>query len=480
MDQEAFRHVPYDIEVEQGLLGAMICDMKHFYRVSENGALKVDDFYDPLHQRIFTRIEEAAARNERVTPLSLHASMKTDAGLQEIGGHGYLARLAQAAAAAPNARDLARILVELAKRRELIRIGEDLVNAAYEQPDDKPASTAADEASEALYSIAHKAEQGRGPEPLIDVVRRAADGAEYARTHPDKAKISTGIPGVDKALGGLFPRHLHVVGAPPSAGKSGLTAQIGLSAAAAQHTTLMFSIEMAAEEVGARYLAFDTKVTSNRIAEGRTSEAEVTRIAEATRNYDSIPFFVDEITKPSVAQIRARCQAVKRRHGSLSLVIVDHLRLIRPADPRAPEHERYDQIVDDLKTMAKDLDLCVLLVATLNRAFYQRTNPRPMLSDLYGASAIEYHADHVWFLHREEYFLERNVPPETDQKAYVDWASKMEKAKGKAELFAAKRRGGPLGSVVLNFDAPYVRFTDPIDEPASAEPNQEDIKGLLP
>src|ERR1700742_2585457 len=161
MEQEVYRHVPYDIEVEQALLGAILVDNQAIERVSS--ILKAEDFYDPLHARLFEMMLNASERGGMVlTPLTLHAAMKADPGLMEVGGHAYLAGLVQAAPAIPNTRDLARILHDLAVRRSLIGIGEDIVNAAYEAPHDKPPKTQIEEAEKALYRISETSKYGNG------------------------------------------------------------------------------------------------------------------------------------------------------------------------------------------------------------------------------------------------------------------------------------------------------------------------------
>jgi replicative DNA helicase len=456
---EPYRHMPYDVEVEQALLGSILIDNQIFWRIADKFA--PPDFYDPLHQRIAEAMVRHLNRGETVTPFTLHADMKADPGLNEVGGINFLANLAFAAPAGPlNVESYVRIGHELALRRKLIQIGEDLLNEASTAPDDISAESIAAKASEALYDAVHALDTGDGPEPLVDVALRFVQAAEEARRDPDKAKITTGIDSVDTELGGLFPGRLTVIGAPPSAGKSGLVAQMAKSGAKANHPGIIFSIEMRSEEIAGRYVAADVGVPVNRIEEGRTTDRTIEEMALVARDYADIPLRIDSESNPTVAQLRSKILAMSRRHGRIAFVVVDHLRLIQPTDLRAPEHERLDQITRDLKALAKDFNIAVLLVSTLNREFYKRASKRPLMSDLYGASAIEYHADFVWFLHREEYWLEREQPPETDAKAHGDWERKLTASRGKAELFAAKRRSGPLGTVMLKFDAPFVRFAE--------------------
>src|ERR1700754_4189145 len=180
MEQEAYRHVPYDIEVEQALLGAILVDNQALERVST--LLKAEDFYDPLHARLFETMSLAVERGSFVlTPLTLHAAMKADPGLIEVGGTAYLAGLVQAAPAMPNVRDYAKILHDLAVRRSLIRIGEDIVNSAYEAPHEKPPQSQIEEAEKALYRVSETSRYGEGPIDFAESLRRAVENAEKAQ-----------------------------------------------------------------------------------------------------------------------------------------------------------------------------------------------------------------------------------------------------------------------------------------------------------
>lgn len=463
-------HVPalYSIEAEQSLLGSIIAIPSEFWRVSDG--LSADDFFDPLHARIWTAIGGIMDRATALTLPTLYASLSADEGLAEVGGIEYLQSLRWLAPAAPTTRAFASVISDFAKRRRIVKTATEAINSAYYDKD-VPCVSIADAAAEALYDGTRSTEVGSEPETLVTVAIRAATLAEIAQRNPEAARITTGLRSVDEALGGLFPGHLHILGAPPSVGKSAAVAQMGLAAARVGYPSIIFSKEMASEEIATRFLAAEIGIPANRIDEGRTRTQDIEAMATSARAYDGIPLFLDGASNLSVAQIRGRCQALKRKHGKLSLAIVDHLRLIRAADSRAPEHERLDQITKDLKALAKDLGLALLLVVTLNRELWKRSVKRPLISDLYGASAIEYNADHIWFLHREEFFLDREEPDQADQKTHDEWERKRFAAKDKAELFSAKRRGGPLSSVTLRFDAPFVRFTelDPVETSEAQE-----------
>lgn len=456
------RHVPnlYSVEVEQELLGAILRTPPDYWRVAD--MVTDAEFFDPLHGRIWKTIGRMMLRDRQVSPSSVVAAMTTDEGLAEVGSE-YLKNLALSVSAGARVADAANVIADFARRRRIIEAATQAVDEAYD--DEAEPDQIADRAAEMLYLAAHSNEPGRGPEPLLAPVERAITIAENAVNNPRSSRILTGMPSVDRALGGLFPRDLTTLGAAPSQGKSGLGAQLGLSAARNGYRVLVFSIEMASEEWAMRYVAQEANVPADRIIEGRITTPEFERIARAREAFLDITYRLDGTKDISAAQIRARCMAEKRR-GGIDLFVVDHLKHVRPADRRATFTEQMDQITKDLKATAADIGSACLLVSHLNREFWSRNNHRPVISDLYGSSAIEQNSDHIWFLHREEYYLERNIPPESDVKTYTEWLGASERAKGKAEIFSVKRRGGKVGSAMVRFDGPMVRFVDPENEAA--------------
>ena len=229
MEQEAYRHVPYDIDVEQALLGAILVDNQAIERITS--ILKAEDLYDPLHQRIFDLMVTSSERGGMVlTPLTLHAAMKADPGLMEVGGHAYLAGLAQAAPAIPNVRDLARILHDLAVRRVLIGIGEDIVNTAYEAPHDKPPKTQIEEAEKALYRVSETSKYGSGPIDFAESLRRTVELAEKAQARGGRISgLVTGFADIDSLLGGLQPSDLIILAGRPGMGKTSLATNMAFN-----------------------------------------------------------------------------------------------------------------------------------------------------------------------------------------------------------------------------------------------------------
>lgn len=463
-DEIERRYLPFDVDVEQALIGAILRSENDFLKLQESSSLCANDFYDPLHRRLYDKLVTGFSRGEMATPLTLAAAMGDDKGLAEVNGRLYLESLARGAPAMPNVMDYAAILRGLAIRRRLMVIGEDLANAACSTGEiDNPVDLA-DEAAEAIFDAAHGGSTRNAPEPIMDVANRALVSAETSMNNPRRARIRTGMPCVDTALGGIFHKELTVLAGAPSMGKSALAGQFALAAARESHGVMMFSKEMTSEEFVLRYMAEIAGVPAHRIAEGRISGPEFNKLADARMKLNGINYLIDESSHLTVSQMRARALAAKRRLD-IELVIVDHLRFVQAADRRAEERDQIQQITRDLKAMAKELEIGLVLISHLNRDFWKRSSHRPMVSDLYGASAIEQNADHIWFIHREEYYLPNDEPDKNRQKEHDEWEAKCLREKGVAELFSAKRRGGPTGKARLKFNASLVRFSDPgVDE----------------
>src|SRR5271170_7546604 len=262
MEQEAYRHVPYDIDVEQALLGSVLVDNQAIERVSS--ILKSEHFYDPLHARLYDAMLQSAERGGGViTPLTLHATMKADPGLMEVGGHAYLSSLAQAAPALANVRDYARILHDLFVRRSLIHLGEDIVNTAYEAPHEKPPQAQIEEAEKALYRISETSRYGEGPIEFSESLRRTVESAERAQARGGRISgVASGFSDLDSLLGGLQRSDLIIVAGRPGMGKTSLATNMAFHAARAYAQDreagvavskgapiLFFSLEMAAQQL---------------------------------------------------------------------------------------------------------------------------------------------------------------------------------------------------------------------------------------
>jgi len=472
MEQEVYRHVPYDIEVEQALLGSILVDNRALEPVST--ILRGDQFYDPLHQRLYETMLQSHERGGMVlTPLTLHAMMKADPGLVEVGGHAYLVGLAQAAPALPNVRDYARILADLAVRRSLIQVGEDIVNTAYEAPHEKPPQTQIEEAEKALYRLSDTARYGEGPLDFAESLRRTVELAEKAQARGGRISgVVSGFTDIDSLLGGLQPSDLIILAGRPGMGKSSLATNMAFHAARTYTQdieagaevprgapVLLFSLEMAAQQLAARILAEQTEIEMWKIRNGKFSESEWEKFVLTMQELSTLPLYIDDTGGISIAQIAARARRLKREK-KIGLVIIDHIQLVAGTAKRAENRvQEITEISKSLKVLAKDLDVPVLALSQLSRGVDARDDKRPVLSDLRESGSIEQDADVVMFVYREEYYLKSREPdPSTPD--HAKWLEKCERAHRRAEVLVEKHRHGATNKIDLFFDDRFTRFSN--------------------
>lgn len=471
---DAKRPIPQDVELEQALLGAIMSDGNAYWRVAET--LKAEHFFEPFHQRMYTAIAKLCETDRAVTPLTLRAAMKNDPAIAELKDD-YFQNLVYAAPAMPKLRDYGALIRELAVRRKLIAAAQAAIDAASGPIADAGGEAIAETLAEASFNAVHADRPGEGAVDIRTLTQRAAQMAEDARTLPRSVCLTSGLWTADKHLSGVYRRNVTYIGGAPNMGKTALLEHISLANAQndpdtgeAPEETIFFSLEMLGEELAMRQLAQRTRISSDLIRRGAISGEDSERIFFSAQQYPDLLYRIDDTRRLSVAQMRARVQARKRRSNrGVKLVAIDNLRLIRPANPRATAVEQLDQTTSDLKDLATELDVAVLCLSHLNRDYTKRSNFRPQLSDLYGASSIEQNADAVWFVHREIYYLERNPPSEKDAEAYTKWLGRCGEEKGWAEVFSAKQRMGKIGTARVRFDEKFTQYEDPEPEPTQDE-----------
>src|SRR5690242_1970296 len=471
MEQEAYRHVPYDVEVEQALLGAILVDNQALERVG--AILKAEDFYDPLHQRIFEVMLTSSERGGMIlTPLTLHAAMKADPGLMEVGGHAYLAGLVQAAPALPNVRDFARILHDLAVRRSLIRIGEDIVNTAFEAPHDKPPKDQIEDAEKALYRVSESSKYGAGPIDFAEALQRTVELAEKAQARGGRISgLITGFSDIDSLLGGLQPSDLIIVAGRPGMGKTSLATNIAFHTCRAYvqdmesgadvprgAPVLFFSLEMAAQQLSARILSEQTEIEMWKIRNGKFSESEWEKFVLAMQDLSTLPLYIDDTGGISIAQIAARARRLKREKN-IGCIMIDHIQLVAGSGRPENRVQEITEVTKGLKTLAKELNVPVLALSQLSRGVDARDDKRPVLSDLRESGSIEQDADVVMFVFREEYYL-KSREPDPGSPDHAKWLDKCERAHRRAEVLVEKHRHGATNRIELFFDDRFTRFSN--------------------
>jgi replicative DNA helicase len=483
-DPEPLRPPPYNPDAEQALLGALLLSNAAHGRVSE--FLLPEHFGNAVHGRIYAAIGKLIERGQIANPITLKNLFDQDGALSDIGGAQYLLRLAESAVTIINTEDYGRHIHDLHLRRQLIVVGEDVVNDAFRHDLDDPAPTQIERAEQRLFDLATAGRTETGFRPFGEALKQAVHQAEAAYKREGRiVGVATGFRDLDDKLGGLHPSDLVILAGRPSMGKTALATNIAFNAARAYKPAPgpdgrpvaedgavvgFFSLEMSAEQLAARLLAEESGVSSDRIRRGHVNQQNFDRFVQASQHLEALRLFIDDTPALSVSGLRSRARRLMRQQG-LGLVVVDYLQLLRPSVQVRTLENRVQEISDitrGLKTLAKELNVPVLALSQLSRAVEQREDKRPILADLRESGSIEQDADIVMFIYREEYYMREptRLNDEADAKfndRYESWTKRLERAHGLAEIIIAKQRHGPLGTVKLHFDAETTKFEDHID-----------------
>ncbi|MDJ0628940.1 MAG: replicative DNA helicase [Rhodobacter sp.] len=465
--------MPHSIEAEQQLLGAILTNNDTYDRIS--ALVGPQHFYDPVHARIFEVAAARIAKNALASPVTLKAFLEDDEGLKELGGPAYLARLAGAAISSFAARDYAQMIYDLAIRRELIRLGQDIsTKAAKVEVTSEPKEQIV-EAEQALYKLGEQGQADSGFQSFLKAVTDAVNVANAAyQRDGGLAGLASDLTDLDKKLGGLHRSDLLILAGRPSMGKTSLATNIafniarrykrgqlpdGSDGAVDGGVVGFFSLEMSAEQLAARILSEASEVPSEQIRRGDMTETEFRRFVEAAKTLEACPLYIDDTPALPISQLAARARRLKRTHG-LDALFVDYLQLVRPASAKDSRVNEVSEITQGLKAIAKELDIPVVALSQLSRQVEQREDKRPQLADLRESGSIEQDADVVMFVFREEYYKEREKPGDHDLEAMAKWQEDMEKLHGRAELIIGKQRHGPIGTVDLAFEGRFTRFSN--------------------
>ncbi len=469
-----FRQPPHNIEAEQALLGAILVNNEALDRVA--GFLEPEHFYDPIHQQIYEVAGKLIQAGKQATPITLRTFFENAEPIDDnLTVPQYLGRLAANATTIINAADYGRTIYDLAIRRTLIVIGEDLVNTAYDSPVDFPPEEQIQEAEGRLYALAESGKYGQGFLSFGTALTQAIEMANNAYQRDGHLSgLSTGLTDLDAKLGGFQNSDLIILAGRPSMGKTALATNLAYNIAKAYKAEKQpdgtdkvidggivgfFSLEMSAEQLATRILSEQAEISSEKIRRGMITEDEFRRLVQVSQEMSQVPLYIDQTGGISVAQLAARARKLKRQRG-LGLLVVDYLQLLSGSSRRSSEGrvQEITEITTGLKALAKELGVPVIALSQLSRAVEQREDKRPQLSDLRESGSIEQDADVVMFVFREEYYVERRKPSESNVEELLKWQQEMTLVHGKAEVIIGKQRHGPTGTVQLSFEANFTRF----------------------
>ena len=467
-----FRTPPSNIEAEQALLGAIFVNNDAFYKVSD--FLKPEHFSEAVHRRIYEVSADIIRAAKRATPITVKTFLPEDEKVGEMTLAQYLVVLSTEATTVINAEDYGRAIYDLATRRSLITIGEDMVNIAYDAPFDMPPEQQIEDAERRLFEAAEQGRYDGGFGTFGDALAKAVDMAAAAYERDGNLSgIATGLDSLDFKMGGLQKSDLVILAGRPAMGKTSLATNIAFNIAKAYEAGVapdgrpvavnggvvgFFSLEMSGDQLATRIIAEQAEISSSKIRRGEISVDEFDRLTERAQEFQRVPLYIDQTGGISIAQLAARARRLKRQRG-LDVLVVDYIQLMQGNKRTDNRVQEITEITTGLKALAKELDVPIIALSQLSRQVENREDKRPQLSDLRESGSIEQDADVVLFVYREEYYLQ-NREPEAGSSDSETWHMKMEAARGKADVIIAKQRHGPTGTAQLSFTPEFTRFAD--------------------
>ncbi len=435
----SLRVPPHSIEAEQAVLGGLMIDNTAWETVSDR--LTDSDFYRRDHRAIFGAVAALSDEGRPFDVITVSEWLGSHGEIDAVGGLAYLGELAHNTPSAANIGAYADIVRERSVLRGLVRVGTDIAGSGY-NTEGRGAQELLDDAERQVFALAEGGLR-RGGEfapirnVLVDVMDRI--GVLYESDDPITG-VATGFSDLDERLSGLQPSDLIIVAGRPSMGKTSFAMNIVEQAAIrGRQSVAVFSMEMPAEQLTMRMLSSLGRVDQHRVRTGKLEDDDWPRLTSAMTMLNETEIHIDDSSALNPGEIRARCRRLKREHG-LGLVVIDYLQLMQVPGTRENRATEISEISRSMKSLAKELKVPVVALSQLNRSLEQRTNKRPVMSDLRESGAIEQDADVILFIYRDEVYNDDS------------------KDKGKAEIIIAKQRNGPIGHIDLTFRNQFTRF----------------------
>jgi replicative DNA helicase len=436
---EKLKIPPHSLEAEQSVLGGLMLDNQAWDKVAER--IQEKDFYRVEHRIIFQTIAKLANRGNPFDVITLTEALKSTNELVNVGGDVYLFELTHNTPSAANIAAYADIVRERSVLRQLISAAAEITESAF-LPAGRASLELLDEAERKVFQIAEQGTRGAGPMRISDLLAKAVVRIDtlFHSTEPVTG-LATGFLDLDGMTSGLQQADLVVVAGRPSMGKTAFAMNIAEYAAIkGGKAVLVFSMEMPGDALAMRMLSSLGRIDQHRMRTGKLEDEDWPRITSAVSVLSEAPLFIDDTPALSPGEVRSRARRVAREHGQLGLIVVDYLQLMQVPGFKENRTTEISEISRSLKSLAKELNVPVIALSQLNRGLEQRSDKRPIMSDLRESGAIEQDADIIVFIYRDEVYNE-NSPD-----------------KGKAEIIIAKQRNGPIGKVPLTFLGKYTKF----------------------
>ena len=457
-----FKELPNNIEAEQAVIGSILVTNEIFDEIST--IISTDNFFDPMHQKIYASIESLIYKGMLANPITLKNYFENEN--DDINIPEYLVKITKFSTSVRQAIEYSKIIYDMFVRRELIKISENTIDAAKLNDLDINGQTIIENSEKLLFDLAEKGSFNSSLIKFDEAMKQTIEMASAAYKNEEGiVGVPTGLRDLDDRLGGLHQSDLIIIAGRPSMGKTSLATNIAFNAAQKlqesdrKSTIAFFSLEMSSEQLSTRILAEQARIRSNDIRRGRISDEQFDKFLETSKNVSELPLYIDETPAISIAAMSNRARRIKRLFG-LDMIVVDYIQLMRGTtfnkDGRVQE---ISQITQGLKAIAKELSIPVVALSQLSRQVEQRDDHKPQLSDLRESGSIEQDADVVMFVYREGYYLQRKEPREATVE-HAEWQAKMNEVAHLAEIIIGKQRHGPVGKVTLEFEEQFTKFKD--------------------
>jgi replicative DNA helicase len=432
------RTPPQDNNAEQSVIGSMLLSKDAIADVIE--AVRGTDFYRPAHEAIFDVIVDLYGRGEPADPVTVSAELQRRGELARVGGAPYLHTLSASVPIAANAGYYAEIVREKAILRRLVDAGTRIAQMGY--AGEGQVDEVVDRAQAEVYGVTDK-RTAEDYAPLSDIMEATLDEIEaISNRDGEMVGVPTGFADLDDLTNGLHGGQMIIVAARPAVGKSTLALDF-CRAASIHHNmaSVIFSLEMTRNEITMRLLSAEAKIPLNHMRNGHMNDEDWAKLARKMGEVSSAPFFIDDSPNMTMMEIRAKARRLKQRHD-LRLIVIDYLQLMSSGKKVESRQLEVSEFSRQIKLLAKELNVPIIALSQLNRGPEQRSDKRPMMSDLRESGAIEQDADMVILLHREDVYEKESTRP------------------GEADLIVAKHRNGPTRDVTVAFQGHYSRFVD--------------------
>ena len=455
------KELPNNIEAEQSIIGSILLSNEIFDEISL--ILKGKYFYDPMHKKIFDAIEKLIYSGMLANPITLKNVFEKQQ--DDINIPEYLVKITKFSSSSRQAIEYSKIIYDLYVKRELIKISENMIDAAKLNDIEQNGKAIIENYEKKLFDLAEKGSFGSSLIKFDDAMKQTIEMASNAYKNEEGiVGVPTGLTDLDDRLGGLHKSDLIIIAGRPSMGKTALATNISFNAArkiqesGRKSSIAFFSLEMSSEQLSTRILAEQSRIKQNDIRRGKISEDQFDKFIETSKDISELPLYIDETPAISIAALTNRARRIKRLEG-LDMIVIDYIQLMSASNYREGRVQEISEITQGLKALAKELSVPVIALSQLSRAVEQRDMKKPQLADLRESGSIEQDADVVMFVYREAYYLEKQEPrPATVE--HAEWQAKMNEVINLAEIIIGKQRHGPTGNIMLEFEAMFTKFKD--------------------